>query len=146
MSTCPFCQSNLSDMPLNLGRCPMCGNLLVWNEEPPLEPLEAEAPPSVGQPKLAAWTPPATNDPVALLKATLQRIVSRAAESGDEPPKAIPPLMPPAAPARAGRDSSGTVDFSVTPPNFEALPAGISEAAAAPPARPTVFDPSLPTN
>jgi WD40 repeat protein/serine/threonine protein kinase len=145
MSTCPFCQSNLSDMPLNSGRCPMCGNLLVWNEDPPPAPPEAEAPPNVGQPKLAAWTPPATNDPVALLKATLQRIVSRAAESGDEPPRVIPPLMPPAAPARPGSDS-GTVDFSVTPPNFEALAAGISEAAATPPARPTVFDPSLATD
>ena len=142
MSICPFCQSNLSDMPLHAGRCPMCGNLLVWNEEPSPAPSESEAPSSVGQPKLAAWTPPATDDPVALLKATLQRIVSRAAESGDEPPKAIPPLMPPAPPVRP-RSDSGMVDFSVAPPNFEALAAGISDAAAAAPSSQTVHDPRL---
>ena len=145
MSTCPFCQSSLSDTPLAEGRCPNCGNLLAWSDEAP-PPAEIAAPASVGQPKLAAWTPPETNDPVALLKATLQRIVNRAAES-DEPPKEIPPLFPPLSqpggapystnappigpaisgsapptnsPPRRGHDS-GTLDYSVTPPNFEEL-------------------------
>src|SRR6516165_11429475 len=94
MSICPFCQSSLSDTPLAEGRCPNCGNLLVWNQdEPPAQ--EIAPPPSVGQPKLAPWTPPETNDPVALLKATLQRIVNRAAESDEAPPREIPPLFPP---------------------------------------------------
>src|SRR5574340_1401590 len=96
MSTCPFCQSSLSDTPLVEGRCPNCGNLLVWSEEEP--PAADIVPPSVGQPKLAAWTPPETNDPVALLKATLQRIVNRASESDEAPPKEIPPLLPPISP------------------------------------------------
>jgi WD40 repeat protein/serine/threonine protein kinase len=142
MSTCPFCQSNLSDMPLNSGRCPTCGNLLVWSEEEPPQPPEADAPPSVGQPKLAAWTPPATDDPVALLKATLQRIVSRAAESDEGPPKEIPQLMPPAAEARPNIES-GAVDYSATQPNVEALAgaAGVSEASAMSPSNRTVVDP-----
>ncbi|HEY2148021.1 MAG TPA: protein kinase, partial [Pirellulales bacterium] len=142
---------------------------MAWSDEAP-PPAEIAAPASVGQPKLAAWTPPETNDPVALLKATLQRIVNRAAES-DEPPKEIPPLFPPisqpggapyytnappigpavsgsaSAPPHRGHDS-GTFDYRVTPPNFEELSsaAGLSEAPAAAPSTPTVMNPPLPAD
>ncbi len=138
MSTCPFCQSNLSDAPLAGGRCPVCGNLVAWEEEP--QAPAAETPP-IMQPKLAAWTPPSTDDPVELMKATIARIVMREAES-DHPAKPIPPLMPPTAPpARAAHDS-GTLDYGITPPNFSELAsaAGIAETPAAP-SSPTVFEP-----
>jgi WD40 repeat protein/serine/threonine protein kinase len=147
---------------------------LVWNQdEPPAQ--EIAPPPSVGQPKLAPWTPPETNDPVALLKATLQRIVSRAAESDEAPPKEIPPLFPPIpqaggtapstnappigpaisgsasapppSPPRRGNDS-GTLDYSVTPPNFEELAsaAGLPGVPTLAPSKPTVMDVPVPAD
>ncbi|HEV2969931.1 MAG TPA: protein kinase [Pirellulales bacterium] len=140
MSTCPFCQANLSDTPLNAGCCPVCGNLLNWNQEEPPPTSTVEVPPSVGQPKLAPWTPPATDDPVALLKATLARIVSRAAESSDEPAKPIAPLVPPGFTGRQPHES-GTVEYTTTPPNLAALgPSADESAASPPPANPTISD------
>ncbi len=127
----------------------MCGNLLAWEQDAATSPEssappETPVPPSVGAPKLAAWTPPKTDDPVKLLKATLARIVSRAAESDEDGPKPIPALLPDqplapgeppgvaasgaapvdpnVAPPRPGKprrgDDSGTLDFGVTPPNL----------------------------
>src|SRR5260370_37465641 len=96
MSTCPYCQTNLSDRPLTEGHCPACGNLVTGTED---EPPVAEAPPTAGRPKTPSWSPPDTDDPVTLLKATLERIANRDAD-GDAA-RAIPPLVP-AVPAPSG--------------------------------------------
>ncbi len=146
MSICPYCHTDLGDIQLNSGRCPTCGNILAWNEEvsPVSHMPQITSPPPSDRPKLASWSPPSTNDPVALLKATLARIVTRDIDP-DRPQKPMRPLMPPSsaetpsAPTgidasgqpsggavrearRTRGNDSGTVDFSVTPPNLPPLP------------------------
>jgi len=159
MSICSFCQTDLGDAGglLNSGRCPTCGNLLAWNEEtPPVDRTpQIVSPPASDRPKLASWSPPSTNDPVKLLKATLARIITRDLDP-DSPQKPMAPLMPPAPSGsrrplplrrairtdrrtyRAVREArrtrgndSGTVDFSVTPPNLPKIEGADSGATSA---------------
>ncbi len=139
MSTCPFCQTNLSDRSLTEGHCPACGNLVTWTED---EPPVAEAPPTAGRPKTPSWSPPDTDDPVTLLKATLERIASRDAEGDAAQP--IPPLVPagtaPSGPRHGGE--SGTMDFTLTPPDLAALSAAAESVSGAgsEAGRPTIVD------
>jgi WD40 repeat protein/serine/threonine protein kinase len=141
MSTCPFCQKSVPEEALTEGHCPACGNLISWTED---KPTAAEAPPAGGRPKTPSWSPPDTDDPVTLLKATLERIASRDTE--EEQAKTIAPLVPSgAAPSGAHHGSeSGTMDFTLTPPDLAALAAAAESTSDTGPesARPTIVDSS----
>ena len=81
-------------MPLSGGRCSVCGSLLAWSEEQ-AEPAAAQPQWPREMPESAPAPEQQAADPVTALKATLARIVMRGGESPDDPPRQVPPLLPP---------------------------------------------------
>lgn len=113
MTHCPYCNADLSESPLQGGRCPACSNMLSWHESP-LQGGAAPAsigspqpqfapgieygslPPGFGAPPVE-YNPPAP-DPLVALKATMARIVMRGAAEGSEVARPLgPTLLPPGA-------------------------------------------------
>ena len=113
MTNCPYCNADLSESPLQGGRCPGCSNMLSWHESPvqghtaPAGVGSPQAdfapaldygspPPGFGAPPVE-YNPPAP-DPLVALKATMARIVLRgAAEANDASRPLGPTLLPPGA-------------------------------------------------